>query len=73
MFVLGVLTQEVTGKLSKVSKGQYVLSSYTNMVETAGAHVVPFLYPYLPHVGYFTCINFVRMLGFTDSSTSLPK
>lgn len=45
VFDSGILTQEVTGKLSKIAKGQYVLSSYVNVLLSAGAKVVPILYP----------------------------
>ncbi|EDO47945.1 predicted protein [Nematostella vectensis] len=41
--IIGVLAQESTGRISNDGEGQYVVQAYTEMMQNAGARVVPFL------------------------------
>ncbi|XP_028515148.1 gamma-glutamyl hydrolase A [Exaiptasia diaphana] len=41
--VIGVLAQETSGKINKFAQGQYVLSTYVDLLQSVGARVVPIL------------------------------
>ncbi|XP_048576021.1 gamma-glutamyl hydrolase A [Nematostella vectensis] len=63
--IIGILAQEATGKISKEVSGQYIEGSYVQMVESAGARVVPVLINQSPHqiLKIFNSINGLLLPG----------
>ncbi|EDO28966.1 predicted protein, partial [Nematostella vectensis] len=63
--IIGILAQEATGKISKEVSGQYIEGSYVQMVESAGARVVPILINQSPHqiLKIFNSINGLLLPG----------